>query len=317
MRSVIGGAVCLLAVVPPARAGVVVRAGVPFTTAQLEAAITARGGFEAVGFDVEVSRPSPGWLVLVTPAGWWEIEIGTANGETAARVVALYVIELASGAGAKASEGPEAAAAVPESPPAPAARPPAPAVAAAAAAAAAGADAVPPAAVRVAMAPPRGHRYRLAALGVGSRGVRTGDFTSVGGAIELTRTSRWIAGGGIAWQRGLAIDPQAGARIGADLIRTRAVVGVALGPIELVAGGFAGRVHVDGGTGVIDRWTLGLAAEARAVKHLSAAWSIAIAASAELFRDRIEVRFGDMRVGATPRVALGGGIGLAWTGGAL
>jgi hypothetical protein len=168
--------------------------------------------------------------------------------------------------------------------------------------------------VRALAAPPRGHRYRLAALGVGSRGVRAGDFTSVGGAIELTRAGRWIVGGGIAWQRGLTIDLEAGAPIGADLVRARAMGGVALGPVELTAGGFAGRVRVDGGTGSIGGWALGLAAEARGVKRVSAAWLIVVAASTELFRDRIEVRFGAMRLGATPRVALGGAIGLLWTG---
>jgi hypothetical protein len=293
MRSVIGGAVCLLAVPPPARAGVVVQAGVPFTAAQLEAAITARGGFEEGGLDVAVSRPSPERLVLVMPAGRWEIEIGTASGETAARVVALYVIELASGAGAESSAVPATADVAPEP---------------------AAATAVSAAAVRALAAPPRGHRYRLAALGVGSRGVRAGDFTSVGGAIELTRAGRWIVGGGIAWQRGLTIDLEAGAPIGADLVRARAMGGVALGPVELTAGGFAGRVRVDGGTGSIGGWALGLAAEARGVKRVSAAWSIVVAASTELFRDRIEVRFGAMRLGATPRVALGGAIGLLWTG---
>lgn len=164
----IGGAVCLLAAAP-ARAGVVVQVGVPFTAAQLEAAIAARGGAGDGGLEVEVSRPSPERLALVMPAGRWEIEIGAASGETAARVVALHVIELAAGAAAAAAAAPAAVSAAPATPTAGAA--PAPAAAA-----------VQAAEVR-APAPPRaGHRYRLAALGVGSRGVRAGDFTSVGGA---------------------------------------------------------------------------------------------------------------------------------------
>jgi hypothetical protein len=304
MRAMIGGAVCLLAAAP-ARAGVVVQVGVPFTAAQLEAAIAARGGAGDGGLEVEVSRPSPERLALVMPAGRWEIEIGAASGETAARVVALHVIELAAGAAAAAAAAPAAVSAAPATPAAVAA--PAPAAEAAA---------VQAAEVR-APAPPRaGHRYRLAALGVGSRGVRAGDFTSVGGAIELTRAGRWIAGGGIAWQRGLTIEREPGAPIRADLIRARAVGGVAVGPAELVAGGFAGRVSVDGGTGMIGGWASGLLAEARVAARVSAAWSVVIAAGAEVFRHRIEVRLEDARIGATPRAALGGGIGLAWTGGA-
>jgi hypothetical protein len=87
-------------------------------------------------------------------------------------------------------------------------------------------------------------------------------------------------------------------------------------PAELVAGGFAGRVSVDGGTGMIQGWALGLAAEARVRARVSTAWSIVLAAGAEVFRHRIEVWLGDARIGATPRAALGGGLGLAWTGGA-
>jgi hypothetical protein len=287
MRAMIWGALCLLAVAP-ARAGVVVQPGVPFTAAALEAAIAARGGPGGGEVEVEVSRPSPGRLALVTPGGTWEIEIGEASGETAARVVALHVIEL----GPAMPAGYAAPAAVAEA----------------------------PAAEVRASAPPRaGHRYRLAALGVGARGVRAGDFTSVGGAIELTRAGRWIAGCGIGWQHGLTIDREPGAPIGASLIRARGVGGVALGPVELVAGAFAGRLAVDTGvdgrTRVIERWVTGLAAEGRVAARVSAAWSIVLAAGAELFRDRIEVRFGDTRIGATPRAALGGGIGLAWAGG--
>lgn len=289
----IGAALCLLAAVP-ARAGVVVRPGVPFTAAQLEAAITARGGPEETGLDIEISSPSPERLALVTPQGRWEIEIGAASGDAAARVIALHVIELA-------GEGPAV---------------PAPFTAPAEAAA------TPTAAVRVPISPDAHDQYRLAALGVGSRGTRAGDFTSLGGRIELTRMGRWIIGGGIAWQHGLTIEHAPGVPIAAELIRVRAVAGVALGPAELVAVGFAGRNIVDGGTGTISRWDTGLATEVRAALPVSAAWAIVIAAGAELFRERIEVQFDTAvlqappptTVGATPRVALSGGIGLAWTG---
>lgn len=297
----IGAALYLLAVVP-ARADVVVQPGVPFTAAQLEAAIVARGGPEASGLDIEVSSPSPERLVLVMPRGRWEIEIGAASGDRAARVVALHVIELWA--------GPAAVAPAAVAPPAVFLAP-------------ANAAGIPAAEVRVSASPSARRRYRLAALGVGSRGVRAGDFTSLGGAIELTRAGRWIVGGGFAWQHGLAIEHTPGVPITADLVRARAVAGVVLGPAELVAVGFAGRNIVDGGTGTISRWDTGLGAEVRAALPVSTSWAIVIAAGAELFRERIEVRLDVGTIveqlpatplGATPRVALGGGIGLAWTG---
>jgi hypothetical protein len=97
MRVMIGGALYLLAAAP-ARAGVVVAAEVPFTATQLEAAIAARGGPGAGTLEIYVSRPGPERLALVTPAGRWEIDIGPASDEAAARVVALHVLDLGGGA---------------------------------------------------------------------------------------------------------------------------------------------------------------------------------------------------------------------------
>lgn len=282
----------------PARAGVVVHAGVPFTSAQLHDAIAARRGSDGGDLDVEVSRLSPTWLVLIMPTGRWEIQIDGVSGEMAARIVALHVVELA--------DGPLAAGEAKAAPMVPPALDPAASVR----------DPAAPAAKVHVRGTGRAKRgYRVAALGVGSRGVRADDFVSVGGAVRVTRTGRWVADGGIAWERGLTIEHEPALPISTNLIRARAAGGVAFGPLELVAGGFAGRVHVDAGTDMIREWAVGLAAEGRVAAHVSGALSIMLAASAEVSRNRVEVRFDDVRVGATPRVALGGGIGLAWTGG--
>jgi hypothetical protein len=277
MRVTVGAALCVLTV-SSARADVDVRPGVPFTAPQLEAAIAARVGAGRGDVDIEVSSLGPDRLTLVTPDGTWEIEIGTAGSDTAARVVALYVIELARSSQVVAPA--DATTIATEVPASAGARP----------------------------------TYRLAVLGVVARGPRTDDLTMMGGAIELTGANeRLVAGGGISWQHGLTIDSELGDPISAELVRARVVGGVALGPLELVAGGFAGRIIVDGGPGVLGRWSTGLAAEARAALAVSPGWAVEIAAGAELFRDRIEVRFGDDRIGATPRMTLGGRIGLAWT----
>jgi len=311
MRVTIGVALCLLG--GSARADVVVRPGVAFTAAQLEAAIRARGGPEESKLDVEVSSSGPGRLALVMPAGRWEIVLGVASGEAAARVVALHVIELWAGTAATAVS--------------------------AAVAASEGVAAVKPSApegggarVRVAgwQAPgaeigtvaPRGPRaldaglqaqYRVAVLGVGGFGFRTRDFGLVGGAIDVTRADRWLVGAGLGWQRGLTMSYGTGPPIAADLVRAHVGGGVAVGSAELVAGGFAGRVVVDGGNGTISRWATGLEAGVRFALPVGPEWAIVLAAGGELFRERIEVRNGGLRVGATPRTTLSGGIGLAWT----
>jgi hypothetical protein len=259
---------------------------VPFTAAQLEAAIAVRSGAGARRPDLEVSSVRPGRLVLVAaPGRSWEIEIGPASGAAAARVVALYVIEL------------EVDVVIREVP----------------------ADAPPSAAplrttaVRAPVSAEAPERYRLALLGIGSRGMDAGDLAWMGGAIELTHLGPWIAGGGFAWQHGLTIARAEGIPISAELIRARLVAGVALGPLELVAGGFAGRLFVTSGSDVLGRWSTGLVAEARAALPMSSSWAIEIATDAELFRERIEVRFATDPIGATPRTALGARIGFAWT----
>jgi len=272
---------CLLTAAS-ARADVVVHPGVPFTAAQLEAAIAVRSEAGARRPDLEVSSVRPGRLILVVaPGRSWEIEIGPASGATAARVVALYVIEL--GVDVVIRDAP--------------------------------ADAAPlrTTAVRAPVPAKAPDHYRLALLGMGSRGMNAGDFAWAGGAIELTHTGPWIAGGGFAWQHGLTIERAAGLPISAELIRARLVSGVAIGPLELVAGGFAGRLFVNSGSDVLGRWSTGLVGEARAALPVSSTWAIEIATDAELFRERIEVRVGTDPIGATPRTALGARIGLAWT----
>lgn len=283
MRAMMSAVLCAT-VALPARAGVVVQPEVPFTEVQLAALIAVRGETGEGTLDIEVSRLSPGRLELVTRDGHWEIEIGAAIGAAAARIVALHVLELA----------------------------------------------VPHVAVRTAIAefaeparadrlvsalPSAGDRLRLTTLGVAAVGSRTRDFMLVGGAVELSRVGRWVAGGGIAAQHGLAISSPPAAPISANLVRARVVGGVAVGMTELVAGGFAGRAIVDGGTGIVSRWTTGLLAEVRVALPVSGPWSLVIEAGGEVFREQIEVRVGGTRVGNTPRAALGAGFGLAWTQG--
>lgn len=277
----IAGALCLLTAAS-ARAGVVAEPGVPFTASQLEAAIAIRGGPDEGRLDLQVSSARPGQLVLVaTPGGRWEIEIGPASGEAAARVVALYVVELG--------------------------------VAVIVPAVAAEAGTVRTAEGSIPAPPGTRDGYRLALLGMASHGMNPGDFAWMGGAIELTHIGPWIAGGGLSWQYGLTIDRAPGKPISAELLRARVVGGVALGPLELVAGGFAGRLFVDVGDDMLGRWSTGLLGEARAVLPVSSAWAVEIATDAELFRERLEVRFGTEAIGATPRAELGVRIGLAWT----
>jgi hypothetical protein len=285
MRAILSAALCAMVAVP-ARAGIVVEPAVPFTNVQLAAVIAARGGTGEGALDIEVVRLNSGRLELVTRAGRWEIDIGAATG-AAARIVALHVLELA----------------VPR--------------AEARSAAAADVAEVPLARSEglASALPAAGDLLRLTALGLGSIGSRARDFALVGGAVELSRVGRWIGSGGIAAQHGLAIHSPPAAPISANLIRAQVSAGVAVGITELIAGGFAGRVIVDGGTGMVSRWTTGLLARVRVALPLSGPWSVVMEAGGEVFREQVEVRVGGTPVGDTPRAALGAGLGLAWTQG--
>jgi hypothetical protein len=282
-RTVVG--LCLLTAAS-ARADVVVHPGVPFTAAQLEAAIAARSGAGDRWPDLEVSSVCPGRLALVAaPGASWEIEIGEASGAAAARAVALYLIELSVDVVIRD---------VPADPPTEAAP-------------------LQTTAVNAPVPAEAPDRYRLALLGIGSRGVDAGDFAWAGGAVELTHLGPWIAGGGFTWQHGVTTERAAEQPVSAELIRARLVGGVAIGPLELVAGGFAGRLFVSSGSHVLGRWSTGLVGEARAALPVSSTWAIEIATDAEVFRERIEVQSGTDLIGATPRTALGARIGFAWT----
>jgi hypothetical protein len=279
MRAILGAVLCLASV--PARADVVVRPGVPFTATQLEAAIEVRGG--AKGLDIEVWKLFPDRLVVLTPGGRWEIEIGAARGAAAARVVALHVVEVAVHA------APVSIVVV----------------------AAPGQVAPSAAEVRTPASSGRAGGPRIATLAVGALGTRGSDFASLGGALEVSYAGPWIFGAGLSWQREQTIGVMLCPPCTGHLFRGRAVAGVSSGPVELVASGFAGRISLYDTGGRIRRWSTGISAEVRLVLPISTAWAVMIAAGTERFREVIAVAYD---AAATPRMTLTAGIGVAWRG---
>ena len=91
-----GCALLLLAIASPARAGVVVGAGVPFTADELSYALAARRP-AAVATAFEVRLVAPARLQVVSDGGRWDVEVGDAQGAAAARLVALNVLGAAEG----------------------------------------------------------------------------------------------------------------------------------------------------------------------------------------------------------------------------
>jgi hypothetical protein len=267
-----------------ARAEVVIKPGVPFTALQLEAAVAARGG--TAGLDIEVSSPRPERVALVTSGGRWEIEIGAARGEAAARVVALHVVELAVDAApvsAGVTRAPGEVAPAPE----------------------AGARA----SSRRAAGP------RIATLAVGALGLRRSDFASLGGAIEVTYAGPWILGAGLSWQREQTYHVEYGPQITGDLFRGRAIGGASFGPVEVVVIGFAGRVRFNDVTGWNNRWSTGLGGDVRLVLPASGAWAAVIAMGIEAYGEVTEAWYPFMPVAAMPHTTVAAGIGIAWRGG--
>jgi hypothetical protein len=176
-----------------AHAEVVVEPGVPFTAPELIAALTIRG---AAAHDVVVRAVSPTAVELRTSVGRQRVDIGTAHGPAAARLVALQLTPLA-----------EAITYAPT--------------------AHVTARLVPPSHSRWELGISVGGGHGAAALDFGLTEVRA-DATWVRGP--------WRWGGSLGWLHGLGKSADPSDPATADFAIARGVAGLAVGPIEIVGG---------------------------------------------------------------------------------
>lgn len=85
------GVLTLVTGIAVARADVAVESGVPFSAADLTAALVLRGAPVA---DIVVRSLSPTVVELGTPLGRLQVDLGAARGPTAARLVALQLVPM-------------------------------------------------------------------------------------------------------------------------------------------------------------------------------------------------------------------------------
>jgi hypothetical protein len=267
-----------------ARAEVVVGEGVPFTAAELEDALAARTD-GAAPLDVQVSADSAEQLRLTTPGGTWEVAVGGARGPSAARLVALFVIEPAA---------------------APAIAPPSGAP-----------ETFAPIAVGrgVTVDAPRSvSRTWWVTFGTGAaRGAQSDDLVAVAASLELaTARGPWLAAVEISLQASQPSDAGAGEPVRTTLTQVRAAGGVRVGSVELLAGPIAGTIFLDNVPSRRSATMLGVGTAAR-WRHVlgDGRWSLQGGVGVDGYRHRIVVSADDQRIASTPRVALSAIAGLS------
>jgi hypothetical protein len=266
----------------PVLADVAVEVGVPFTAPELTAALALRGA--PIG-DITVRVATRTSVMLWTSAGSQQIELGTAQGPDAARLVALQLAPLAIE----------------------------PALPAPFALATATRSAEDHGWVLGATA---GGGTGVSRGDIGLMALRA-DATWARG--------RWRAGGGVGWLHGSRVVEgpasshldtvgSAGSgtvRFAADLAVMRGVAGLAAGPFELVAGPELVPFRA---AGVSPGVMLGAGASLRVVLFARAGWQALASTDIDVLQHRVVVESAGQRVASTPRFAITAALGVAWEG---
>ena len=265
-----------------ARADVDVGQGVPFSPAQLQAAIDARTAPPIPPVAVRAGVPG---TVVVTVGGVERIvPTGDQRGEDAARLVALHVVDLI----------------------APVRSSPAALAAPAALAGRAGGDArsTSPAA-----------RWRLRASSGGGRGLSQLDPWLVSGALDIDAVfERWRIGAGVVWWHALVEVPGTIHELRYDTLLLRARVAAAIGPFEIAAGPNVGTFQV-GAIRQVAGALVGAGAEVRSVWRLTGRWHLVATAAADAVHHRVNVSANGDRYATTPYATLLATVGVAWESG--
>jgi hypothetical protein len=267
----------------PAFADVAVEVGVPFTAPELTAALAMRGA--PIG-DITVRVATRTSVMLWTSAGSQQIELGTAQGADAARLVALQLAPLA----------------IEPALPAPFAL------------------AKPTRSAEDhgwVLGATAGGGTGVSSGDLGLMALRA-DATWARG--------RWRAGGGIGWLHGSRVvhgparphlddGVPAGSdgtvRFAADLAVLRGVAGLAAGPFELVAGPELVPYRA---AGVSSGVMLGAGASLRVVLFARARWQALASTDIDVLQHRVVVESAGQRVASTPRFAITAALGVAWEG---
>ncbi len=270
----------------------------PFTNDELEQALLARlltppdetGALRRT----RVEPAGPGAVRVQVGTRSRVVALGGRSGAAAARVVALVIAELVSAA-PDASASPKAAAAVspPLMPPARTAEAP-----------------VPPATPRGRAAVPRVCLTGGVAKGVGNEELIAGTLDA-DVVVPIGRGRLRIAP-----SVGLVVTPTRNAGTfdevsfaGAAL---RLLGGVAIGPVELLAGPFLSPYSIGGAT-PHDGLLFGGEAMARVAAPLAARLWLVAAMRADGYANRVRANWADGRAYATPRLGLAVDVGLAWS----
>jgi hypothetical protein len=229
--------------------------------------------------DVTITLTAPTRVELRTPEGSQQVELGTARGPTAARLVALYLVETGSAIDLPAPAGGVSAM---------------------------GVSAMGIATVE-ARSPSSWHLDIASGIGHGAASIDLTMLSLHGEAIWRRGTLRW--GGSLGWLHGLAKAADPTQPISADLGVVRAVAGLGVGRIEIIAGPELVAYRV-GTTG--SKLGFGAGGGVRAWIARIGRWRVIAGCDVDVFNRRVVAALDGVQFAATPRVAISAMLGLRW-----
>lgn len=288
MRGLVLPAVGLLALVAgarPARAGVVVGEGVPFTAEELADAIEARTG-DTVG-DIAVEMSPGADLRLITPDGTWEVVVGEARGSAAARMVALHVVD----------QQALGALALPPAAPSPTSS---------------FDDLEEPSLDIDTETPPPATRGPWAVLGAGiARGTASTDLAALVATIEIGgERERWLGAGEIGVH--VSRNSTDAGEVHWAMPHGRLSLGRRLGPVEILGGLLVGQMYFSNLPNRSSATMVAIGGHARVVQPIGRGrWQLVAGFGADVYQNRLVIRRAGMEEASTPRLSFNGTIGFS------
>jgi hypothetical protein len=160
------------------------------------------------------------------------------------------------------------------------------------------------------IAPAHGRSWALGIRGGGGRGTSGIDFALTAVRLEAVRGyGRWQWGIDAAWFHGLARTPDGMDPATADVWSARAVLGFAVGRIQIVGGPALAGYRVSGASPGV---TGGVGGGVRVRIAGRSSWHVIAGADVDGFLHRIVVARDGVPFVATPRVAVTAALGVVW-----
>jgi hypothetical protein len=154
------------------------------------------------------------------------------------------------------------------------------------------------------------HGWKYAFSAGGGRGIEDIDLgvAMLRGNMTWAR-GRWRCGGDLAWLHELPGSQDPSGDITADFVVVRAIAGLALGSVALVAGPELAPYRV---TGAVSGVTVGVGASLRMLFFAGDHWQALATLDLDVLRHRVVLERDGIELAATPRIVVTTALGIAW-----